>query len=77
MYERFTDRARKVMHLANEEAQRFDHEYIGMEHVLLGLIRDDEGVAGRVLVDRGLTLEAVRTKVRRVLERSKPPENPD
>jgi len=40
MYERFTDRARKVMQLANQEAQRFNHEYIGTEHVLLGLIKE-------------------------------------
>ena len=40
MYERFTDRARKVMQLANQEAQRFNHEYIGTEHVLLGLVKD-------------------------------------
>ena len=45
MYERFTDRARKVMQLANQEAQRFNHEYIGTEHVLLGLIKEGSGVA--------------------------------
>ena len=45
MYERFTDRARKVMQLANQEAQRFNHEYIGTEHILLGLIHEGEGVA--------------------------------
>ena len=43
MYERFTDRARKVMQLANQEAQRFNHEYIGTEHVLLGLVKDPLG----------------------------------
>ena len=42
MYERFTDRARKVMQLANQEAQRFNHEYIGTEHILLGLVKDRE-----------------------------------
>ena len=47
MYERFTDRARKVMQLANQEAQRFNHEYIGTEHVLLGLIM--EGGTGKRL----------------------------
>jgi len=43
MYERFTDRARKVMQLANQEAQRFNHEYIGTEHILLGLVKEGEG----------------------------------
>ena len=45
MYEQFTDQARKVMQLANQEAQRFNHEYIGTEHVLLGLIKEGSGVA--------------------------------
>ena len=45
MYERFTDRARKVMQLANQEAQRFNHEYIGTEHILLGLVKEGTGVA--------------------------------
>src|SRR3982750_3098149 len=49
MYERFTDRARKVMQLANQEAQRFNHEYVGTEHVLLGLIKEGSGVAANVL----------------------------
>ena len=49
MYERFTDRARKVMQLANQEAQRFNHEYIGTEHVLLGLVKEGSGVAANVL----------------------------
>ena len=49
MYERFTDRARKVMQLANQEAQRFNHEYIGTEHILLGLVRDGAGVGAHVL----------------------------
>ena len=48
MYERFTDRARKVMQLANQEAQRFNHEYIGTEHVLLGLIKEGSGAANAV-----------------------------
>jgi len=50
MYERFTDRARKVMQLANQEAQRFNHEYIGTEHLLLGLLGEPDGLAGRALV---------------------------
>jgi ATP-dependent Clp protease ATP-binding subunit ClpC len=49
MYERFTDRARKVMQLANQEAQRFNHEYIGTEDILLGLIKESDGVAANVL----------------------------
>ena len=49
MFERFTDRARKVMALANQEAQRFNHEYVGTEHVLLGLVKEGSGVAANVL----------------------------
>ena len=49
MYERFTDRARKVMQLANEESERFNHKSIGTEHILLGLLREPEGVAAQVL----------------------------
>ena len=45
MYERFTDRARKIMQLANQEAQRLNHEYIGTEHILLGLVKEGSGVA--------------------------------
>ena len=53
MYERFTDRARKVMQLANQEAQRFNHEYIGTEHILLGLVKEGSGVAANVLKNLG------------------------
>ena len=49
MYERFTDRARKVMQLANQEAQRFNHCYVGTEHVLLGILREGTGVAASLL----------------------------
>jgi ATP-dependent Clp protease ATP-binding subunit ClpC len=63
MYERFTDRARKVMQLANQEAQRFNHEYIGAEHVLLGLIKEGSGIAGTALKNRGITVEAARREV--------------
>src|SRR5215471_11447210 len=49
MYERFTDRARKVLQLANQEAQRFNHDYIGTRHILLGLIKEGSGVAANVL----------------------------
>ena len=63
MYERFTDRARKVMRLANQEAQRFNHEYIGTEHILLGLIREGEGVAAEVLKNLSVDLEEVRQRL--------------
>lgn len=49
MFEQFTDRARKVMALANQEAQRFNHEYIGTEHILLGLVKEGSGVGANVL----------------------------
>ena len=62
MYERFTDRARKVMQLANDEAQHFGHEYIGPEHVLLGLIREGSGVAANVLKNLDLDLSKIRLK---------------
>jgi len=68
MYERFTDRARKVMQLANQEAQRFNHEYIGTEHILLGLIREGEGVAAQVLVGLGADLNRVRQQVITLLD---------
>src|SRR5919106_1157810 len=67
MYERFTDRARKVMQLANQEAQRFNHEYVGTEHLLLGLLREQEGVAAQVLMNLGLKLEEVREEVLNLL----------
>ena len=59
-WERFTKRARQVLSLAQEEAERMNHSYIGSEHVLIGLIREEGGVAGRVL--RELGLEAVRVQ---------------
>src|SRR2546429_1885863 len=68
MYERFTDRARKVMQLANQEAQRFNHEYIGTEHVLLGLIHEGSGVAANVLTSIGLDLQKIRSEVTRLVQ---------
>jgi len=53
MFNRFTERARKVIILAKEEAKRFNHDYIGTEHILLGLIREGEGVASAVLQNLG------------------------
>ena len=55
-FDRFTERARKVLWLASEEAQRLDHPYIGTEHLLLGLVREGEGVAARVLTNMGVQL---------------------
>lgn len=63
MYERFTDRARKVMQLANEEARRFNHEYINTEHILLGLVKEGSGVAANVLKNLGVDLYKVRSEV--------------
>lgn len=60
MYERFTDRACEVMQLANQEAQRFNHEYIGTEHILLGLVKDETGVACNVLKNLGVDLRGIR-----------------
>jgi len=63
MFERFTDRARKVMALANQEAQRFNHEYIGTEHILLGLIKEGSGVAANVLKNLEIDLKKIRIEV--------------
>ncbi len=66
MFERFTDRARMVMALANQEAQRFNHEYIGTEHVLLGLVKEGSGVGANVLKNRGVDLSKVRAEVEKL-----------
>ena len=63
MFERFTDRARRVVVLAQEEARHLDHNYIGTEHLLLGLIHEGQGVAAMALESLGISLEAVRAKV--------------
>jgi Clp amino terminal domain, pathogenicity island component len=63
MFERFTDRARRVVVLAQEEARHLDHNYIGTEHILLGLIHEGEGVAARALTALDISLEAVRVQV--------------
>jgi ATP-dependent Clp protease ATP-binding subunit ClpC len=68
--ERFTQRARRVLSLAQEEAERFQHNYIGTEHLLLGLIREDGGVAGRVLRDLGLDQHRVEELVERMTRAS-------
>jgi ATP-dependent Clp protease ATP-binding subunit ClpC len=63
MYEQFTDRARKVMQLANQEAQRFNHEHIGTAHILLGLVKEGAGVAARVLNNLNVDLRKIRLEV--------------
>ncbi len=68
-FDRFTERARKVLSLAQEEAQRFQHNYIGTEHLLLGLIREGEGVAARVLQSLGVELNEVRSAVEFIIGR--------
>src|SRR6476661_3459079 len=68
MYERFTDRARKVMQLANQESQRFNHEYIGTEHVLLGLIKEGSGVAANVLKNLDVDLRKIRLEVEKLVQ---------
>src|SRR5438270_13964426 len=68
MYERFTDRARKVMQLANQEAQRFNHEYIGTEHILLGLVKEGSGVAANVLKNLEIDLRKVRLEVEKIVQ---------
>ena len=68
MYERFTDRARKVMQLANQEAQRFNHEYIGTEHILLGLVKEGSGVAANVLKNLDVDLRKIRIEVEKIVQ---------
>src|SRR3546814_17617007 len=63
MFERFTDRARRVVVLAQEEAKMLNHNYIGTEHILLGLIHEGEGVAAKALESHGISLDAVREQV--------------
>jgi ATP-dependent Clp protease ATP-binding subunit ClpC len=67
LFERFTDRARRVVVLAQEEARLLNHNYIGTEHILLGLIHEGEGVAAKALEQLGISLEAVRTQVEEII----------
>ncbi|MDQ1620832.1 MAG: ATP-dependent Clp protease ATP-binding subunit ClpC [Actinomycetota bacterium] len=67
MFERFTDRARRVVVLAQEEARMLNHNYIGTEHILLGLIHEGEGVAAKALESLGISLEAVRSQVEEII----------
>lgn len=68
MFDRFTERARKVILLAKEEAKRFNHDYIGTEHILLGLIKEGEGVAAAVLQNLGLNLDMIRLEVEKLVQ---------
>jgi ATP-dependent Clp protease ATP-binding subunit ClpC len=68
MFERFTDRARKVMALANQEAQRFNHEYIGTEHVLLGLVKEGSGVGATVLKNLEVDIKKLRLEVEKLVK---------
>jgi ATP-dependent Clp protease ATP-binding subunit ClpC len=68
MFNRFTERARKVIILAKEEARRFNHDYIGTEHILLGLVREGEGVAAAVLQKMNVSLENIRIEVEKLVQ---------
>ncbi|MBU4312931.1 MAG: ATP-dependent Clp protease ATP-binding subunit [Candidatus Omnitrophica bacterium] len=68
MFNRFTERARKVILLAKEEAKRFNHDYIGTEHILLGLVREGEGVAAVVLQKMGISLQQIRLEVEKIVK---------
>src|SRR6478752_4176136 len=67
VFERFTDRARRVVVLAQEEARLLNHNYIGTEHILLGLIHEGEGVAAKALESLGISLEAVSQQVEDII----------
>jgi len=68
MFERFTDRARKIMALANQEAQRFNHEYIGTEHILLGLVKEGSGVGANVLKNLDVDIKKLRLEVEKLVK---------
>ncbi len=68
MFDRFTDRAKKVMNLARQEAQRFNHEYLGTEHILLGLVQEGSGVAANVLKNMGIDLTKIRAEVEKIVK---------
>ena len=67
MFERFTERARQVLVFAQEEARILKHDYIGTEHILLGLLRQKESLSARVLASRAITVERVRAEVVRIV----------
>jgi ATP-dependent Clp protease ATP-binding subunit ClpC len=68
MFDRFTDRAKKVMNLARQEAQRFNHEYLGTEHILLGLVQEGSGVAANVLKNMAIDLNKIRSEVEKIVK---------
>jgi len=68
MFDRFTDRAKKVMNLARQEAQRFNHEYLGTEHILLGLVQEGSGVAANVLKNMSIDLGKIRAEVEKIVK---------
>ena len=68
-FEKFSERARRVLSYAQEEAQKFEDNYIGTEHILLGLVRETEGVAARVLINLGVELDKVKSAVEFIIER--------
>ena len=68
MFDRFTDRAKKVMNLARQEAQRFNHEYLGTEHILLGLVQEGSGVAANVLKNLDVELRKIRVEVEKIVK---------
>ena len=71
MFERFSDGARRAIVLAQDEARRLNHDHIGTEHILLGILRDGEGVAADALGALGITLDAVRQQVEEIIGRGK------
>ena len=73
MFERFTDRARRVVVLAQEEARLLNHDYIGTEHILLGLVHEEQGVAARALTELDISLEAVRAEVQEIVGQGESP----
>ena len=73
MFERFSDRGRRVVVLAQDEARRLDHNYIGTEHILLGLLNEGRGVAARALESLGISLEVVRQQVEEIIGRGQGP----
>src|SRR5574339_536328 len=68
MFDRFTDRAKKVMSFARQEAMKFNHEYIGTEHILLGLIQEGSGVAANVLRNLDIDLDKIRREVEKIVQ---------
>ena len=75
-FDRFNDRAKRVLALAQDEAIRFNHNYIGVEHLLLGLVREGEGVAARVLDSLGVDLRKARSSVEAIIGRGKETTSP-